>query len=124
MNDRTPEEIGEEYLAARATGATVEEAVTGGCCGPSGSCPCSSDADIELLHVQDADASHADVVNHPPHYTFGQFEVIDVIEDWELDFHLANVVKYVARFDKKGDPLENLKKARFYLDRKIANLGG
>jgi len=60
------------------------------------------------------------VVYYPTHYTFGKFEVIDVIEDWGLGFHLANVVKYVARAGRKSDsPLQDLKKARFYLDRLI-----
>lgn len=60
-----------------------------------------------------------DAVNHPRHYTFGKFEVIDVIEDWGLPYHLGNVVKYVARHEHKGSPLEDLRKARFYLDRYI-----
>lgn len=62
-----------------------------------------------------------DIVNHPPHYTFGKFEVIDVIEDWKLAYHLGNVVKYIARAGRKdpGKELEDLRKARFYLDRYI-----
>ena len=68
-------------------------------------------------------------VNHPSHYQFGEnndYEVIKVCEAWELDkdAYLFNVVKYVARAGKK-DPakeLEDLKKAKFYLDRKIKNL--
>lgn len=64
----------------------------------------------------------SDMVNHPPHYTAGKFEVIDVLEDWELGFHLGNTVKYIARAGKKGDALEDLKKARWYLDREIARL--
>ncbi len=64
----------------------------------------------------------SDPVNHPTHYTFGRFEVIDVIEDWELGFHLGNAVKYVARAGRKGDEIEDLKKARWYLDRAISQL--
>ena len=60
-----------------------------------------------------------DVVNHPRHYTTGEIEVIDAIEDWKLDYHDGNVVKYVARAKYKGDYLENLKKAQWYLNRKI-----
>lgn len=63
-------------------------------------------------------------VTHPSHYTFGKFEVIDVIEDWSLEFHEANVVKYVARAKHKNNRLQDLKKARFYLDRKIRFLEG
>lgn len=61
-------------------------------------------------------------VDHPAHYTFGRFEVLDVIEDWGLDYHEGNVVKYVARAKHKGARLEDLEKARVYLDRKIALL--
>jgi hypothetical protein len=65
-----------------------------------------------------------DSVNSPSHYTAGGIEVIDAIEAWGLgkDFCLGNVVKYVARADKKGNTLEDLKKARWYLDRKISKL--
>lgn len=58
-------------------------------------------------------------VNHPPHYNAGRFEVIDVIEDWRLGFHLGNAVKYIARAEHKGSALEDLRKARWYLDREI-----
>jgi hypothetical protein len=61
-------------------------------------------------------------INHPPHYNAGAIEVIDAIEDWQLGFHLGNVVKYVARASLKGNTLEDLKKARWYLDRHIARL--
>jgi len=69
-----------------------------------------------------------EMVNHPNHYggVENVYEVIKVCESWELDkdAYLFNVVKYVARAGKK-DPakeLEDLKKAAFYLDRKINNL--
>lgn len=62
----------------------------------------------------------SDTINHPPHYTDGKIEVIDYIEDKELGYHLGNVVKYVSRAGKKTpDPLEDLKKAQWYLDRYI-----
>lgn len=63
-----------------------------------------------------------DMVNHPPHYTMGAIEVIDALEAWKVGFHEANVIKYVARARHKGKELEDLKKARWYLDRKIAQL--
>lgn len=53
-----------------------------------------------------------DPINHPPHYTAGRFEVIDVIEDWDLGFCLGNAIKYIARARHKGAYLEDLKKAR------------
>lgn len=66
-----------------------------------------------------------DLVNHPPHYTFGKFEVIDVLEDWELNFHKANAVKYIARAGRKNPDkeVEDLKKAIWYLQRNIELLG-
>jgi hypothetical protein len=68
-----------------------------------------------------------EMVNHPEHYQFGennQYEAIKVIEAWDLDFHLGNTVKYISRAGKKDQAkeLEDLKKAAFYLDRKIKNL--
>lgn len=60
-----------------------------------------------------------DVINHPSHYTRGKIEVIDFIEDQQLPYHLGNVIKYIARAGHKGDKLEDLKKARWYLDRYI-----
>jgi len=63
-----------------------------------------------------------EAVNHPPHYNQGKIEVIDAIEDWGLDFNAGNVVKYVARHQHKAEPLEDLKKARWYLDRIIKGI--
>jgi hypothetical protein len=64
----------------------------------------------------------ADPVNSPSHYVLGGIEVIDAIEAWGLGFRLANVVKYVARAAHKGKQLEDLRKARWYLDREISKL--
>lgn len=66
-----------------------------------------------------------EVVNHPSHYGGDTvYEVIKVIEAWGLltNFLLANTIKYVARADKKGATLDDLKKARWYLDREISRL--
>lgn len=62
-----------------------------------------------------------DNINHPDHYggADNPYEAIKVVEAWKLDFHLASVIKYISRAGKKGDILEDLKKARWYLDRKI-----
>lgn len=54
----------------------------------------------------------------------GGIEVIDAIEDWNLGFHEGNVVKYVARAKHKDNELQDLKKARFYLQKRIEQLGG
>lgn len=63
-----------------------------------------------------------DPVHHPAHYTFGSIEVIEVIEDWQLGFHLGNAIKYIARAGKKGDALEDLEKAKWYLEREMKKL--
>ena len=60
-----------------------------------------------------------DNIHSPQHYTHGKFEVIDVIEDWDLNFRLANAVKYIARHMHKGKPLEDLEKALWYLQREV-----
>jgi len=65
---------------------------------------------------------HTDMVNHPPHYKAGGIETIDFIEAKELGYHLGNVVKYVTRADHKGNKLEDLKKAQWYLNRAIEKL--
>ena len=62
-----------------------------------------------------------EVVNHPNHYRPGIYEAINVIEAWELNFSLGNVVKYISRAGIK-DPnrcIEDLKKAKWYLEREI-----
>jgi hypothetical protein len=67
-------------------------------------------------------ASTPDMVNHPPHYKDGGIEVIDFIEAKRLGYHLGNVIKYICRAGKKGTNmgLQDLQKARWYLDRAIA----
>jgi len=65
-----------------------------------------------------------EAVDHPSHYNTGKYEVIDVIEDWGLGFHLGNVVKYVARSEHKGKEREDLEKALWYLTRKLEQLDG
>ena len=70
---------------------------------------------IEFPELRDSDH-----VNHPPHYTAGGIETITFIEAKDLNYRLGNVIKYVSRAEKKGDPLADLKKARWYLDREIA----
>lgn len=61
-----------------------------------------------------------DVIEHPEHYTYSAIEVIDAIEAWGLGYHAGNVVKYLARHEHKGDPVGDLKKAHWYLERLIA----
>lgn len=63
-----------------------------------------------------------EMVNHPAHYNTGKIEVIEAIEDWKLGFALGNAVKYIARAGHKGDELEDLRKAAWYIDRRIKQL--
>lgn len=63
-----------------------------------------------------------DEVSHPSHYTVGNIEVWDFIEDQELDYFLGNVIKYTCRAFHKGEPVKDLKKARAYIDKKIKKL--
>lgn len=68
----------------------------------------------------------SDAVNHPSHYNMGGIEVIDAIEAWGFGegFNRGNAIKYIARAGRK-DPakeVEDLKKARFYIDAEITRL--
>jgi hypothetical protein len=66
-------------------------------------------------------------VSHPQHYggADNPYEAIKVIEAWELDFCLGNVLKYISRAGKKGEwkHKEDLEKAAWYLNRAIENVG-
>jgi hypothetical protein len=63
-------------------------------------------------------------VNHPEHYggELNMYETIKVIENWQLDFHLGNALKYISRAGKKEDMLQDLEKAKWYLERKISQI--
>jgi hypothetical protein len=65
-----------------------------------------------------------DPINHPPHYGGDStYEAIKVIEAWGLGFSLGNALKYICRAGRKGSEgrVEALQKARWYIDREIAN---
>ena len=59
-----------------------------------------------------------DPVNSPAHYTQGGMEVIEAIEGLNLNYHQGNIIKYVSRYNMKGG-IQDLQKARWYLDRLI-----
>ena len=63
-----------------------------------------------------------DLVEHPPHYNHGKYETIDVIEDWGLDFHCGNAVKYISRHKYKGQAKKDIEKAIWYLQRYLEEL--
>ena len=78
----------------------------------------------ELAPVRELDfglIKGIDPVNHPPHYRAGGVETIDFIEAKDLNYRLGNVVKYVSRAGKKlnADPVQDLEKAAWYLNREI-----
>lgn len=81
---------------------------------------------LDIHHISQPDfISRPESVEHPQHYNTGNIEVLDVIADWltgdELrGFIKGNVLKYVAR-ERHKNGLEDLKKARFYLDWLIKN---
>jgi len=59
--------------------------------------------------------------NHPDHYNQGEIECIDVIEQLDMGFCLGNALKYIWRCEDKGNKIEDLNKAIWYIDREIAN---
>jgi len=65
-----------------------------------------------------------EAVNHPAHYQANGIEVIDIIENFDLNFNLGNTVKYVLRAGKKGNKKEDLEKAVWYLNRELEKFNG
>ena len=60
-------------------------------------------------------------VHHPDHYNAGG-EAIEVIESWDLNFNVGNVIKYMLRAAHKGEEIQDLEKAKWYLDRHLENI--
>jgi hypothetical protein len=75
---------------------------------------------VEQHFGVDIDKAH-DPVNHPSHYKVGGIETIDFIEAKGLNYNLGNAIKYITRSDHKGNKLQDLEKALWYLNREIAN---
>ena len=66
-----------------------------------------------------------DLVNNPPHYKAPNgLEAIDVIEGFGLGFHRGNAVKYLLRAGKKGDATQDIRKARWYVERDLERMAG
>lgn len=63
-------------------------------------------------------------INHPQHYggEDNPYEAIKVIEAWDLGFNLGNTVKYISRAGKKDEIIQELEKAKWYLQREIDKL--
>ena len=62
-----------------------------------------------------------ETVDHPDHYNKG-IEVIDFIDSWDMDFNTGNAIKYLSLHKYKNKPLEDLQKAKWYIERLIDNL--
>jgi hypothetical protein len=63
-----------------------------------------------------------DTIAHPKHYERLNPEPIDIIEAWNMDFHLGCALKYICRAGYKDDAIQDLKKAVWYINRKIQRL--
>lgn len=70
------------------------------------------DIDLELPIVKE-------MVNHPEHYQANGLEAIDIIESFNLGFNIGNVIKYLLRAGKKESYIQDLLKAKWYLEREI-----
>ena len=88
----------------------------------SGVCDAALRGDLSKVEGEDMSEKTTNAVVHPKHYNSGSIEVITAIEDWQLNFSCGNVVKYVVRAPHKGKHLEDLRKAREYLDFEIARV--
>jgi hypothetical protein len=62
------------------------------------------------------------MVDHPKHYQGSNFEVIDIINDYKLNFELGNAIKYILRAEKKGNKKQDLEKAIWYLRYELSKL--
>jgi hypothetical protein len=82
-----------------------------------------ADTQVALMDVSVVDPAPRDDVYHPPHYARWKMEPIEFIAINDLPWWLANVIKYTMRFDAK-DGLQDLRKARSYLDMKIREVEG
>lgn len=87
----------------------------------------SEGSDFSLDIIDDTPTQQYDNIDHPKHYIEGRkYEPIDVIQDWKLDFCLGNALKYISRAGRKDKEktVEDIKKARWYLERFIAEHEG
>jgi hypothetical protein len=76
----------------------------------------------QLLELARLIVDEKERVDHPSHYNQGQIEVIDYIEDlgWGEEFCAGNAIKYISRYKYKDKPLQDLQKAKWYVERLIS----
>ena len=86
---------------------------------PDGQCFCPDHRPYRVAGWKPG--ARRETVDHPAHYggASDPFEAIKVIDAWGLGFSLGNALKYIARAGRKGDALEDLRKARWYLNHEI-----
>lgn len=127
--------VGFDFCDGSVVGVLIREGEQdvckeGECCG----CHSQKIADFDPT-LTNITREPIDVINHPPHYTgvkcatwaegevyLADIECIDMIEALGFGYHLGNVFKYIWRAGRKGDALEDLKKAKWYLEREIERL--
>jgi hypothetical protein len=71
------------------------------------------------LDSEQINTEQPDMVNHPKHYNVDGYEVIDIIDAFKLNFNMGNALKYLLRADRKGNKLQDINKAIWYLQREI-----
>lgn len=77
---------------------------------------------MEAVEHSINDVDSTNLVHHPDHYNKGGIEVFDIIDAFKLNFNMGNVIKYALRYQFKGDPIKDLKKALVYIEREIARM--
>lgn len=70
------------------------------------------------------DMLEEDPVYYPAHYTYSDIEVWDAIRSWDLGYFTGAAVKYIARHEHKGSPVQDLEKAIAYLQKEVQHLRG
>lgn len=66
----------------------------------------------------------SDKVKHPSHYCYSKYEPKDVIREWGLNFNLGSAVKYISRAGRKDDIIQDLSKAKQFIEFEIEYLQG
>lgn len=80
----------------------------------------SNSSSLRLIEQEPVQQDQDREIESPAHYTEGRtIQPIEVLEDWDLNYHLASALKYIARAGRKHDEVKDLKKAVWFLERRI-----
>lgn len=76
------------------------------------------------IKIKENLSTDAEMVNHPSHYQVDDmtYEPIKVIRAWDCNFAVGTAIKYLARYKKKWNAVEDLEKAIFYIQDEINSL--